>query len=438
MKTKNNILKNGALKSTIVLLSGLLLGWLIFGGNNAHNHAQEEAITDEVVTTWTCSMHPQIRMDEPGQCPICGMDLIPLKTQDQSDHSLHEMDENAIQMTPEAVALANIQTTIIGHQTAIKNIQLYGTIQIDESLKHSQTSHVNGRIEELYVNFTGESVKQGQIIAKIYSPELMTAQQELLEAAKLNDAQSNNARPDLLAAVKEKLKLWKMTEEQISGILESKTVSPYVNIYANMDGVVVGKNVNRGDYINQGTVLYDFANLNQLWGVFEAYENDLPFLKTGDTLKFSLQSLPGEIFEGKIVFINPILDATSRTAKVRVEIDNYQNLFKPEMYAVATVNASLKNSNNGIPVPKSAILWTGTRSLVYVKEQDAAIPTYSMREIVLGASLGDSYMVTSGIENGEEVVTNGAFIIDASAQLEGKISMMNEKPEEEMDEHHHH
>lgn len=424
MKSSKNIFRIKGLQFVLVLLAGFVLGWLVFGGNHTHADDTEAITSEEGKTIWTCSMHPQIRMDEPGKCPLCGMDLIPLK-----EGSSSEIDDSTIQMTPEAIALANIQTTIVGHQDVVKDLQLYGVIQVDERLKHSQTSHVNGRIEELYINFTGEPVKKGQIIAKIYSPELMTAQQELLEAAKLNDLQ-----PGLLEAAKEKFKLWKMTDDQINDILDSKTVSPYVNIYANTNGVVMSKNVNQGDYINQGSVLYDIANLSRLWGVFDAYENELAFLKVGDSLQYTLQSLPGKIFKGKIAFINPIMDATSRTAKIRVEINNHQNLFKPEMYAIATVKANLKDSGSEVSVPKSAVLWTGKRSLVYVKEQGTSSPAFKMREVVLGASLGDSYMIASGLENGDEVVTNGAYTIDASAQLEGKISMMNEKVGEEVQE----
>lgn len=432
MKKIKNIFKNRASQFVLILMSGILLGWLVFGRTETHHHSTEVAASEKSGTIWTCSMHPQIRMDKPGKCPICGMDLIPLKTNDHNDHSNHEVDEDAIQMTPEAIALANVQTTVVGHQKAIKDMQLYGTIQIDERLQHSQTSHVNGRIEALYANFTGEPVKQGQAIAKIYSPDLMTAQQELLEAAKLNDLQ-----PGLLAAAKEKMKLWKMTEEQISNVLSSKTVSPYVTIYANTSGVIISKNVNQGDYISQGTVLYNIANLNRLWAVFDAYESDLPFLKVGDQLEYTLQSLPGRTFKGRIAFINPIVDAASRTAKIRVEVNNAQNLLKPEMYATAIVNAPVRGSGKDIIVPKSAVLWTGKRSVIYVKEQGTSIPTFKMREIDLGASLGDSYVVLSGVENGDEVVTNGAFSIDASAQLEGKVSMMNDAKGMVSNEHKH-
>ena len=345
------------------------------------------------------------------------MDLIPLKTSGGGDDVI---DDDAIQMSKEAIALANIQTSMVGHQDAVKDVQLYGTIQVDERLQQSQTSHVNGRIENLYVTFTGESVKEGQLIARIYSPDLLTAQQELLEAAKLQDMQ-----PLLLDAAKEKLRLWKVSEEQIDKILQSNSVSPYVNIHANTGGVVIAKNVNQGDYISQGSVLYTISNLSRLWAIFDAYETDLPFLKVGDQLEYTLQSVPGKVYKGRIAFINPIIDASSRTAKVRVEADNRDRNLKPEMYATAQITAPLKGYGKEMVIPKSAVLWTGKRSIVYVKQPNTSTPAFKLREVVLGPSLGDQYVIMSGLKNGEEIVTNGAFTVDASAQLEGKVSMMN-------------
>lgn len=419
MNKLKNIFRNNGVKYGAILLAGLLLGWAVFGGGTSHNHEleSESAETEEAGTVWTCSMHPQIKMDKPGKCPLCAMDLIPLKTSGGGDDVV---DDEAIQMSKEAIALANIQTSVVGHQNAIKEVQLYGTIQVDERLQQSQTSHVNGRIENLYVTFTGESVKEGQLIAKIYSPDLLTAQQELLEAAKLQDLQ-----PLLLDAAKEKLRLWKVSEEQINKILQSNSVSPYVNIHANTSGVVISKNVNQGDYISQGSVLYTISNLSKLWVIFDAYETDLPFLKVGDQLEYTLQSLPGKVYKGRIAFINPIIDASSRTAKIRVEADNRDRNLKPEMYATGRISAPLKGYGKEMVIPKSAVLWTGKRSIVYVKQPNTSTPAFKLREIVLGPSLGDQYVIMSGLENGEEIVTNGTFTVDASAQLEGKVSMMN-------------
>lgn len=414
---KNKMLKNNSLIYAVVLLVGFLLGWMIFGGGTSTSNHEHPTSTTEEATIWTCSMHPQIKMDQAGLCPLCAMDLIPLKSSDSSDEMI---DDDAIQLSKEAIALANIQTSIVGHTEAIKTVELYGMIQVDERSQHAQTSHVNGRIEKLAINFTGEQVKQGQLIATIYSPDVLTAQQELLEAKKLEEFQ-----PALLQAAKEKLRLWKISEAQINDVLQSGKVSPTVNIYANASGTVLQKNVNTGDYITQGMVLFQIANLSQLWAVFDAYEKDLPFLKVGDPIEYSLQSIPGKVFKGKIDFINPLLESSSRTAKVRVEINNKDRLLKPEMYATAKVMAPLVDFSKEMVVPKSAVLWTGKRSVVYVKLPNLNTAAFQLRDIVLGPSLGDQYVVLSGLENGEEIVTNGAFTVDASAQLEGKTSMMN-------------
>lgn len=409
----------------LILLAGLFLGWLLFsGGNRRQSTPQTDTVEeahdhDAEPTIWTCSMHPQIRMEEPGDCPLCGMDLIPLQTTGTGDTSIAP---DAIQLSAEATALANVQTTVVSRQNPVKEVQLYGTIQVDERLSQSQTSHVSGRIEKLFITFTGESVRRGQPIASIYSPELLSAQQELIEAVKMQDLQ-----PALLQAVREKLRLWKLTDAQIARIEQSGEVSPLIDVVATTSGIVISKNVNQGDYVNTGTVLFDVANLSQVWAVFDAYESDLPFLKVGDRLEYTLQSLPGKIFSGRISFINPILDPSTRTAKVRMETANPRMELKPEMYANALIDAPLKQYNNEVVIPKSAILWTGKRSILYVKQPDTEIPAFMLREVELGPSLGDAYVVLSGINDGDEIVTNGAFTIDASAQLAGKRSMMNDE-----------
>lgn len=413
-----NFLKNRNSSLIIIFLLGIFLGWLIFGGSKGnhnhdeHNHQDEQAAE----TVWTCSMHPQIRMDKPGKCPLCAMDLIPLTTSGGGE----VIDERAIQFSKEAIALANIQTTVVSHQNPDKEIFLYGKIQIDERLSQSQTSHVNGRIEKLFVNFTGESVGVGQTVATIYSPELLLAQQELLEAVKMQSVQ-----PLLLQAAREKLKFWKLTDNQIDEIEKSGTPQPIVEIKSTTNGVVMTKNVNQGDYINQGNVLLSIADLSQVWAMFDAYEVDLPFLKVGDNVEFTVRAIPGKTFTGKISFIDPLLDKDSRTSKVRVILSNPGRELKPEMYATAKVNASLRQFKDQIVVPKSSILWTGKRSIVYVKQPETETPAFMLREVELGPELGGAYVILEGLHNGEEVVTNGTFAIDATAQLEGKRSMMN-------------
>ena len=283
------------------------------------------------------------------------------------------------------------------------------------------------------VDFTGETVRAGQTLATLYSPELFTAQQELLEAIRMGQSQ-------LIQAAREKLYLWKMTDAQIAAIEKSGSISPVVEIKSNTSGIVLSKRVSQGDYVSQGAILFDVANLTKVWALFDAFEVDLPFLSKGDPVEFTLQALPGKKFSGKISFIDPILNTTARTAKVRVEVPNASLELKPEMYATANVSAPLRNYKNEIVVPQTAVLWTGKRAIVYVKQPDTNTPAFLMREVELGPSLGNSYVILNGLREGEEIVTNGVFAIDASAQLEGKTSMMNngDEPAKPMTGHEGH
>ncbi|MDR1645516.1 MAG: efflux RND transporter periplasmic adaptor subunit [Tannerellaceae bacterium] len=343
------------------------------------------------------------------------MDLIPVKTAGAIDEAA---SPGSITLSPEAVALANIRTTQVNRSKPVKEVRLYGTIQPDERLARSQVAHTNGRIEELFVRFTGETIRQGQIIATLYSPDLLNAQQELLEAARIRST-------PLLEAARQKLRLLKLTDSRIAAIEQSGQASPLIDVTADTEGIVTARRVAQGDYVNPGSVLFELTDLSSVWAMFDAYEADLPYLKTGDAISYVLQALPGKTYTGKISFIDPSLNKTTRTAKVRVETPNPGRLLKPEMYAHAVVEASPGGLENSLSVPKTAVLWTGKRSIVYVKQPDTPTPIFSLREIELGPSLGDACIVLSGLAEGEEVVSSGTFAVDASAQLEGKRSMMN-------------
>jgi Cu(I)/Ag(I) efflux system membrane fusion protein len=409
MKTIIKIIGNRYVQLGLVAIVGLFIGWLFFHSTGKVEEKKELITRDNPSAVWTCSMHPQIRMPAPGKCPICGMDLIPLI------HSNVSVDPEAIQFTPEAAQLANVLTSVVTSQKPVKEVRLYGKVQADERLLQSQVAHIPGRIEQLMVNFTGETVKKGQTLAVIYSPELVTAQQELLEAAKTKDTQ-----PGIYEAAREKLQLWKLTDSQISNIEGSGSVQTKFEIVSNTSGIVTARRVNNGDH-----VLYDIADLSSLWVMFDAYESDLPFLNVGDNLDFTVQAMPGKSYSGRIIFIDPVLDPVNRVSKVRVEISNPSGRLKPEMFATGIVQANLGDFRNKLVIPRSAVLWTGKRSIVYVKQAGTSEPIFKMREIELGPMLGSSYIVEDGLMEGEEIVTQGTFSVDAAAQLEGKPSMMN-------------
>jgi len=403
-----------SVRYSLILVAGFFLGWLFF-----HSPARIEVEHDHTTETakesiWTCSMHPQIRMHEPGKCPICGMDLIPVK------QGGTPIDPGAIQMTNEAVQLANVLTSEVTTQNPVKEVRLYGKVQADERLLQSQVSYLPGRIEKLYVNFTGEEVRKGQPLAVIYSPDLITAQQELLETVKVKQTQ-----PMLYQAAKDKLHQWKLTDSQIEAIESSGKVKDNFEVYANTSGIVSALRVNNGDFVSSGSVLFEVADLSKVWVMFDAYESDLPYLSKGQKIEFTLQALPGINYSGNVDFIDPVIDPFTRVARVRVEISNHGGKLKPEMFATGFVKANLTAYKDKMVIPRSAVLWTGKRSVVYVKQTDTDEPVFKIREIELGPMLGNSYVVVNGLSEGEEIVTQGAFSVDASAQLEGKPSMMN-------------
>jgi len=196
-------------------------------------------------------------------------------------------------------------------------------------------------------------------------------------------------------------------------------------VYSNTSGIVTAKRVATGDHVSEGSVLFEVANLSSVWVLFDAYESDLPFLKVGNTISFTIQAMPGINYSANILFIDPVIDPVNRVAKVRVEVNNTGGKLKPEMFANGIVKANLNEYRDKLVIPRSAVLWTGKRSIVYVKQPKATEVNFKMREIELGPMLGNSYVVESGLNEGEEIVTDGTFSVDAAAQLAGKPSMMN-------------
>ncbi len=409
-------MKKNIILPVITALSGVLIGYFVLGAFSSDEVTGKTSKSEEKAEEiWTCSMHPQIRKPEPGDCPICGMDLIPAKSSTGGDPLVFEMSEDAVR-------IANIQTTtVVGSSSSNGELTLSGKMKVDETTSSSVVTHVSGRIERLYVSFTGERVYAGQRVARMYSPDLITAQRELLEAKKIEDL-----NPRLLEAAKNKLRYWKISDKVIDKIIESGKIQEYFDIHSQHSGVISRKMVSVGDYLGQGGALFELQNLNKLWAVFDVYENDLSAVSVGDEISFTTPSLPEKVFKSKVTFIDPIINAGSRTAGVRMEMRNGGKELKPDMFITGTLKTNRVNSSkSSVQVPKSAVLWTGERSVVYVKLENMSIPSFEFREVTIGGSIGDNYEILDGVKAGDKVVTKGAFVIDASAQLNNQASMMN-------------
>lgn len=418
---------------SIAALLGLLGGWLIFSGDSiekdetdmteTHDHSGESA-----EQMWTCSMHPQIMQPEPGDCPICGMDLIP------AESSADGLAMNEIKMTKNAMALANVQTTIVGNASGDNEnmISLSGKIKMNEEENAIQASYFDGRIERLNVNFEGQKVRKGQLLATIYAPNLVAAQQELITAASLKASQ-----PELYKAVRNKLKLWKLSESQINSIEESGKVRENFPIYATVSGTVSEKMASEGDYVKQGQPIVKVSNLNSVWAEFDAYENQISEFKKGQKIKVTTNAYQNEVFDATVSFIDPVLNTQTRTVIVRANLRNNKGLFKPGMFVTGKIKSKSNSPEAQLRIPASAVLWTGERSLVYIKTSPNE-PIFEMQEVTLGNRVGDIFMVASGLQEGDEIVTNGTFTVDAAAQLLGKKSMMNKSGGKTMTGHEGH
>ena len=463
-----------------VAILAFSFGALLFSGGEqaieSHDHSQA-ARADES-TVWTCSMHPQIKLPKPGKCPICFMDLIPLEIVSGND-----VGPRQLRMSETAKNLAQIQTTPARHAFAEAEIRMVGKVTYDETRLSYITAWVPGRLDRLYADFTGMTVKKGDHMVYMYSPELLATQEELLQAMSAVEALDRSASTVLkstadatLGAARDKLRLFGLSADQIENIETNQTPSDHLTINAPIGGVVVHKSAQEGMYVKTGTRIYTIADLTKLWVMLEAYESDLPWLRYGQQVSFTSPSFPGESFEAIISFIDPFVNPKTRTVQVRLIVENRNSKLKPDMFVRGFVKSRIDGAGrviddylvgkwispmhpeivkNGpgkcdvcgmdlVPaeslgyaanvitdgdapllIPASAPLITGKRAVVYVEIPNDEGPLYEGREVQLGPRAGDFYVVKSGIEEGDQVVTNGAFKIDSELQIQAKPSMMS-------------
>ena len=458
----------------IVVGVGFFIGGYVLRGLRTTPQLADKVESTEPETMWTCSMHPQIRQPKSGQCPICFMDLIPVESSDAG------ISERQISFSPEALKLMEVQTTPVKREFVEARIPMVGKIAYDETRVKHITAWVPGRIDRLYVDFTGIQVKQGDHMVKLYSPDLITSQAEFLQAVK--SAQTLDTSTQLVAesirqtfrSAREKLLLLGLTERQIEDIEKASRPLDHLTIYAPLGGVVIHKHVAEGMYINTGSQIYTIADLSQMWVLLDAYESDMMWLRYGQDVSFEVEAYPGKAFHGTISFIDPRLDTKTQTVKLRVNVANEDGRLKPGMFVSAVVKAKVaeegkvmaehlkgkwvcpmhpdvvkdtagacdicgmdletteslgyvpidKTKEPPLVIPTSAALLTGKRAVVYVQVPETEKPTFEGREVVLGPRAGDYYIVREGLAENEIVVTNGNFKIDSALQIQAKPSMM--------------
>ncbi len=468
-------------KFGLVFALGIASHWL-FSGTAASTGGQTESTghdhSEAGPTKWTCSMHPQIIKDGPGKCPLCGMELIPLKM-----GGAKMTGQRQLVVSPAARALMNVQVMPAERRVVETTVRMVGKVDYDETRFKYITAWVSGRLDRLFVDYTGVSVEKGAHMVYIYSEELYAAQQELIEALKSSREQSETGRNffntggiDLLESAREKLRLLGLSAEQVAEIETQSKPEDHTLINSSLSGIVIEKLKQEGDRVRVGERIYTVADLSQLWVKMDAYESDLIWLRYGQNVTFTTEAYPGEEFHGRVAFIDPVLDEKTRTVKVRVNVPNADGRLKPEMFVRAIVKAKIAAGGRvvdaslagkwvspmhpeivkdepgpcdicGMPlvraeslgyvsvdaagrgetalvIPASAPLLTGTRAIVYVELPDTKEPTFEGREIVLGPRAGDYYLVKHGLSEGDLVVTSGNFKIDSALQIQAKPSMM--------------
>ena len=392
------------------------------GATPEHSHDEADA-----ATVWTCAMHPQVRRPGPGQCPICGMDLIPVSSEESSEPS-----PRRVSLGERARTLARVRTTPARRLPSTgASLRLLGRVDLDETTLETITAWTGGRIDRLHVRATGARIRRGQTIATLYSPEVYAAQQDLVTAHRQierlagGSPLARSASEATLSAARQRLRLLGIPEAEVQRMETASTPSRQVAIRSPFAGTVIERLASEGAYVETGTPLYRVANLERLWVQLDAYESDLPHLTVGQAVELEVDGTGGEVREGRVAFVDPVVDPRRRTARVRVEVGNADGRLLPGMFVQAVLSAPADGGAiQPLVIPASAPLFTGRRSVVYVEVPDAPSPTYEARTVRLGPRVGDVYPVVAGLREGDRVVTQGAFAIDADLQIRGGQSMM--------------
>ncbi len=471
-------------QAVILFAAGAIVGWSWYSAkpndsvangeaasdSDTRQHGASQAARDDAEPQWwTCAMHPQIRQPKPGKCPICRMDLVPIAP---SAGGLRTLT-----IKPAVKQLMKIETRPVERKYVTASIRMVGKVDFDETRLAHITAWVSGRLDRLYVDYTGIRVNPGDHLVYIYSEQLYAIQEELIQGIRFEreNPRQRAGGLDLVEAAREKLRLLGLTDSQIAEIETREKAEDHITIYSPIGGIVIEKLRQVGDRVQTGDRIYTIADLNQVWVKLDAYESDLQWLRFGQSVSFTTEAYPGEKFQGRIAFIDPILNQDTRTVKVRVNVPNQDGRLKPEMFVRAVVDSNVAAGGRvldadlagkwispmhpeivkdepgtcdicGMPlvraeslgyvaaeadplakplvIPVSAALVTGTRAIVYVEVSGASQPTYEGREILLGPRAGDYYLVRNGLFEGEMVVTNGNFKIDSALQIQAKPTMM--------------
>jgi Cu(I)/Ag(I) efflux system membrane fusion protein len=402
----------------IAVLSLGLNGYLLFLHSGSTDLPHPKIQNPKSKISYTCPMHPTIIQDQPGKCPICGMELVrsgdeALGTTAADSHEGGVTGRSTVTIDPKRQQLIGLKTSTVERRELRTERRMFGRVQVDQTRVRKVNVKVEGYVEKILVDFTGKSVRRGDPLFTYYSPELTSAQQELLLALKGAEASGDNSTASL---VRQKLLLWDVTPEQIERLEKSGEVTRTITYYSPVDGVVTMKEIVEGSFLMAGEMPYEITDMRRLWVITDAYQSDASNIGIGDSAEVRLESLPDHTFNGRVTFIDPSLDPDNRTFKVRVEVDNPSGLLKPDMFADVTLRKQIRDV---MSIPSDAVIPSGQGYMVFVSVGDGK---FEPRAVTLGQKSGDYIEVTDGLAFGETVVMRANFLVDSESSLRAALA----------------
>lgn len=406
----------------LTLVLAIALGVTLFGRSKDNAPASggahaEHKKAEKKILFWVDPMHPAYKSDKPGTAPDCGMDLVPVYEGEDGPAAGGQSDVSGysnVKLTTQRQQLIGVQTGIAETRSIGRSIRTTGRVAVDETRLHKITTKFDGYIEQLYVDYTGKEVRRGQPLFSVYSPELLATQQEYLLALK-----AAKQSPTLLDSARRRLQLWDISASDIRQLEQTGATRKSLTIASPASGVVMTKNAIEGARIAAGEPMFEIAGLDRVWILADVYETELGLARVGAPAKVNLSYLPGRTFEGRVTFVTPTVDPMTRTAKVRIEVDNRDGALKPEMFAEVIIEEPARSV---VVVPESSVLSTGTRSVLFVVKDDG---TFEPRDVETGTKSDRYVEVRRGVEPGEKVATQANFLIDSESRLKAALAQMS-------------
>lgn len=416
------VFQNSKLRLIVVMCLALFVS--ACSDNKADSSSLNDALENGTVSEYTCSMHPHVRSDDPeGSCPICGMDLIPVSESNDSDSSGEQ--SSTMELSSHALAMMEVQTSPVLMSSPVMRIELQGEVRWDSRHQQVLSAWSAGRLDRLVIDEVGEFVDSGQVIAELYSPELLSAQQEYLDAVQLLESSRLSAGlrasgQSTLRAAEQRLVLLGFPQEEITRLRENPTQANSVPIFASASGLIIEPLVAVGEYVERGQPLARLADPSKVWVELDLYPRHQNLVSVGQSVELYSRTRTMTTM-GTVTLIEPSVDSQSRVVKARVELESMASLLRPGTFVYAQIESQQTET---LLIPQSAVLYTGERSWVYVQNSERQ-GEFSGKAVTIGKEIGDFYEVKAGLKEGDLVVSRGAFQLDSEMQLQSKDSMMS-------------